>query len=163
MVSDELHEVDKASRILVDIGASARCEQHSKSMNDVGISFEIGSCRIILKNYEIGKTATLLGFVTNVLPENNVEVRLDCREDTLILAFECVRPADAESAVVLARSFIESCFKASSIKFVQNLCTDYPSNQDILLRVSESLLRNGEYQEAEAPRSEHTASALLGL
>ncbi len=81
-------------------------------------------CRIMLKSYDVNNT-TLLGSVINSLPDSNVEVRLDGMEDALIVGLECIRPVDARSAVVLAESFFESGFKASSINFVQNLCTDY--------------------------------------
>ena len=49
----------------------------------------------------------------------------------------------------MANSFFESGFKAASIKFVKNLCTDSSSNQETLLRVSDLLIENGEHQEAE--------------
>ena len=129
------------------IDATARCEYYSKFTHDVGHSVALGSCRIMLKTYD--SVTDLLGSVMNILLDSNVEVRLDGREDTLIVGLECIRPVDAGSAVVLAKSFFESGFKAVSIRFVQSLCADYSSSQDILLRVSRWLMDIGEHQEAE--------------
>uniref|UniRef100_A0A7S0M2G7 Tetratricopeptide repeat protein n=1 Tax=Cryptomonas curvata TaxID=233186 RepID=A0A7S0M2G7_9CRYP len=151
MVSNlnEQREVDNERRPIDENVATARCDHHGKSMHALGHSVGLVSCRIMLKNCDVNNQTTLLGSVINILPDSNVEVRLDGREDTLIVGLECIRPVDAGSAVELAKSFFESGFKAASIKIVQILCADYLSTQDLLLHVSYWLIGIGEHQEAE--------------
>ena len=104
-------------------------------------------CRIVLIKCAPGKK--FLGSVINALPECNVEVCLDWAVIS-ILSSDCIRPVNAGSAVVLAKSLFDGGFKATSIKFVQSLRTDSLTNHEILLQISDWLIQNGEYQEAEA-------------
>ena len=146
----EHHTIDNERNMCAGKDATARCEQQQfKSMVDVGHSVEHGSCRVMLKNCDIRQKSTLIGLAIKILPGSNLEVRLDGMEDTVIISMECIRPADAESAVALAKSFFEGGFKAASIEYVQNLCTDRTLNQETILHISEWLISNGEYQEAE--------------
>jgi hypothetical protein len=107
-----------------------------------------GLSRIVRKNSDLGKT--LFGSVINVLPECNVEVRLDGRNDTLIIAIDSIRPVDAKSAVSLAKYFFDSGFQAASIKFVHGLCADSLTNLEIPLQISTWLVECRMYQEAES-------------
>jgi tetratricopeptide (TPR) repeat protein len=147
MVNDDLHVFRFANN-----GATARCEQSSKNMDDIEQHSVCGSCRIMLKSCDVGmkSTSSRFGSVIKVLPGSNVEIRLDDNADNLTVALECIRPIDAGSAVELAKSFFHGGFKPASAKFVQNLCTDCTSSQEILLQVSEWLIANGDHEEAEA-------------
>jgi tetratricopeptide (TPR) repeat protein len=132
---------------ITDIGDT---EAYDRSKNTAipASSVQRGVCRVILKNNSVGET--LLGWIINILPECNVEVCLDGRADTIVIRLECILPVDAGSAVVLAKSLFDGGFKATSIKYVQNLVTNSFTNNEALLQISDWLIEISEYQEAEA-------------
>ncbi len=127
---------------------AARCEPNVKTTDAPALSLNHGLCRIEIKNCDVGKA--LFGSVINVLPECNVEVRLDGRNDTLIIAIDCIRPVDDGSAVSLAKCIFDSGFQAASFKFVQGLCADSLTDLEIPLQISTWLMECRMYQEAES-------------